>query len=287
MAFYPQLFNASLPGKRDDTFYLHHDPAAFEALWQYPDNRYHSLAAWQGRYDRVSLPVTHELIDIIIYRPEGSGALPSYHAHMNGPSVWELLPQYAAVQDLPEAHVATMIMGLFTPHVQVVLPVDVPTRHVLTPEAQIEPFSAQMCLLAKSLDLFRTEKEYLKTLVQTDGLPVMPGLIVAPAFAMNRTTTEEGDYVIDHEAHWAADRVGRRENYVVGCGQVRYLEDLHLNGAPFACAIQLNTFFGGLTLWASPESLDHRQAQPGDLCYFIGNLSADCAIYAAAGGFGH
>ncbi|SDE06755.1 hypothetical protein [Peptococcus niger] len=287
MALYAHLFHSAIPGQRDELFYLQHNRADFESIWDFPGNRRHILSAWRGHYEVIELPVENDLIDVIIYHRAEAPARPAYNAHMNGPSVWELVPQYEKADDLPAPHMHTMVMGVFSPQVQNVLPIDVPTRHVLTPDQQVEPFSAQICLLASSLELFATEAEYLTALARSESLPVIPGLIIAPTFALNRSQNNRGDYLIDHDGEWDPTDVGRRENFVMGCGQVRYAETLHIDGKPFACAIQLDTLFGGLTLWAAPEALTRRPANPGDLCYFTGNLSADCAIYQKAGGFGH
>lgn len=101
MALYAHLFHSAIPGQRDELFYLQHNRADFESIWDFPGNRRHILSAWRGHYEVIGLPVENDLIDVIIYHQAEAPARPAYNAHMNGPSVWELVPQYEKADDLP------------------------------------------------------------------------------------------------------------------------------------------------------------------------------------------
>ena len=99
MALYAHLFHSAIPGQRDELFYLQHNRTDFESIWDFPGNRRHILSAWRGHYEVIGLPVENDLIDVIIYHRAEAPARPAYNAHMNGPSVWELVPQYEKADD--------------------------------------------------------------------------------------------------------------------------------------------------------------------------------------------
>lgn len=228
------------------------------------------------------------------------------HMHMSGPFVWRLEPVYEDIDDLPDPYDHTMVVGLDNFAKDTVVPVEVISRHVLTPEEQVQPFLAQMCMLAKSVQLFDQSEDYVDAIQKEPLLALPPGSLVAPAFFLNRLQGLESileaedlegkslddslfseDLTKDSDANDRHSAISPDEKLVILCAYVIGYEELELKGHPFLLRLQLTTPFGRLILFCNKAQINKTNINIGDICYTIGVLSADVAINEYVGGYGN
>ncbi len=312
MAFLPDLIGWTT--KDPDEW---QQAAAFFVSRAQQDGR--TIPAWSGRYlyDHFG-GHSEDAIDIYCYSPAddmsdaAEKSAPEevvIHMHMSGPSLWCLIPVYGQPKDLPDKMDHTMLVAIDNPVHQNVLPVEVVSRHVLSPDEQMAPFMAQMCFLAHAVLVFKSQDEYMDTLQKRTMVALPPGHLVSPAFLMSQfeqmmeellpAEGEEADAEmmaeedIVHADDLSVDdddpmgRFSPEEKVVICCAPISSLEELPLQSHPFLLRVQLETVFGSLTLCCNKAQLNVSTLEVGDLCYVTGILSADPAINHYAGGYGH
>lgn len=278
MVFYPRL--VGWPVEHDNDW-----QEAASYFYQKALDEGQVVSAWNGQYQYQHFGGHNDdLIDVYCYSntdAQEEGLQVAVHFHVSGPCVWSLQPFYQKIDELPELFDHTMIVSSSGGGAETFFPIEVINRHVLSPNDQIKPFLAQVCFLAQEISFYTDMADYQAHAEKNQLFPIIPGGIFAPHFLLSQMK-----HAVDMPND-ASLQLTPEEKRILICGFITALETHPINDTPFILRLLIDTPLGCLTICCNYHQVGEKAIHVGDICYAVGILSADVAIYQNAGGYGH